>query len=84
MPPPTVAASVPKSKTKPKLMIPVIDLATDLDLSKNPVVLEWWQKEKEAFRTATIYDEDAEMQVSQVAVCYISFWYTPDLTSRLL
>jgi hypothetical protein len=58
-------------KTKPVLKIPVIDLTTELDLSKNQVVLDWWQKEKEAFSTATVYDEEAEIQVSQVAVCPI-------------
>jgi hypothetical protein len=56
-------------RTKPVLKIPVIDLTTDLDLSKNQAVLDWWQKEKEAFQTATTYDEEAEIQVSQVAVC---------------
>jgi hypothetical protein len=58
-------------RTKPVLKIPVIDLTTDLDLRKNQVVLDWWQKEKEAFSTATVYDEEAEIQVSQVAVCPI-------------
>jgi hypothetical protein len=56
-------------RTKPVLKIPVIDLTTDLDLSKNQAVLDWRQKEKEAFQTATTYDEEAEIQVSQVAVC---------------
>jgi hypothetical protein len=61
--------SAPKAKAKPTLKIPVIDLTTELDLSKNQEVLDWWQKEKDAFKTATVYDEEAEIQVSQVAVC---------------
>jgi hypothetical protein len=65
----TAQHSAPRAK--PVLKIPVIDLTTDLDLSKNQVVLDWWQKEKEAFSTATVYDEEAEIQVSQVAVCPI-------------
>lgn len=69
-PPNTAHHSAPR--TKSVLKIPVIDLTTDLDLSKNQVVLHWWQKEKEAFNTATTYDEEAEIQVSQVAVCSIA------------
>ena len=65
-----VAAIAPASKPRPKskLKIPIIDLATDLDLAQNPAVLEWWQKEKESFKTATTYDKEAEIQVDQVAV----------------
>jgi len=63
----TAPHSAPKAK--PAFKIPVIDLTTDLDLCKNDLVAEWWQKEKEAFKTATIYDKEAEIQVSQVAVC---------------
>jgi len=63
----TAQHSAPKAK--PAFKIPVVDLSTDLDLSKNDWVAEWWQKEKEAFKTATTYDEEAEIQVSQVAVC---------------
>jgi len=63
----TAQHSAPKAK--PAFKIPVIDLTTDLDLSKNDLVAEWWQKEKEAFKTATTYDKEAEIQVNQVAVC---------------
>jgi len=63
----TAQHSAPKAK--PAFKIPVIDLTTDLDLSKNELVSDWWQKEKEAFKTATTYDKEAEIQVSQVAVC---------------
>lgn len=58
-------------KAKPEPKLPTIDLATDLDLSRNPTVLDWWHKEKEAFSAATVYDEKAEINVSQVAVCLI-------------
>jgi len=55
-------------KSKPNFKIPVIDLAVKLDLSSNPVAMDWWQKEQEAFQTATVYDEVAEIHVCQVAV----------------
>lgn len=56
------------SNSKPNFKIPIIDLAVKLDLSSNPVAMDWWQKEQEAFQTATVYDEVAEIHVCQVAV----------------
>lgn len=69
--PGSVIAREAALKAKPEPKLPTIDLATDLDLSSNPIVLDWWQKEKEAFSTATVYDEKAEINVTQVAVCLI-------------
>jgi hypothetical protein len=56
-------------KNRRDVRLPVIDLTTDLDLSGNLVIQEWWKKEKEAFKDAAVYDEVAGIQVSQVAVC---------------
>jgi hypothetical protein len=77
------SGSRPKgSKSKPNFKFLIIDLAVKLDLSSNPVAMDWSQKEQVAFQTATVYDEVAEINVCQVAVRFpqISQW---SLTSRL-
>jgi hypothetical protein len=77
------SGSRPKgSRSKPNFKIPIIDLAVKLDLTSSPVAMEWWAKEQEAFQTATVYDEVAEINVCQVAVSLLSAlqW---SLTSRL-
>jgi E3 ubiquitin-protein ligase SHPRH len=46
----------------------IIDLTKDLDLSRSKIMSDWWQREKEAFKDATIHDPIADLHVNQVAV----------------
>jgi hypothetical protein len=63
------AAGRARARPTPKLTIPVIDLSTDLDLSSRPTALNWWTEQKQAFSSATSYDAESDIDISQVAVC---------------
>lgn len=51
-----------------KLKQSTIDLSTDLDLSHSKVMSDWWKREKDAFKSATVHDPVADLNVNQVAV----------------
>lgn len=74
----TGSQAVPTSPERPgvraapkaeRLRQSIIDLTKDLDLSRSKIMSDWWQREKEAFKDATIHDPIADLHVNQVAVC---------------
>lgn len=60
----------PRRLKADKLKEAIIDLSVELDLSYSRVMSQWWQSEREAFKTATVHDPVADIHVNQVAVCH--------------
>lgn len=61
-----------RSRSQGTVTVPTIDLTQMLDVYDDKALLTWWRQEQEAFRDAVKRDEEAQMDVSEVAVSFMA------------